>query len=173
MWGEGLLTISAGREFHNGITSMKNEWRWDSVGTKGWKRILLCWWRGEGEGWLVKLDWGIRERLLIMLYATLSLMLVLRVFSGFHARVSCRSVMSADQLCVTILPANFWTLSRLAMSCLRWGSQTAEQYSSFGRMVVLVILRRTSGGAWCSIRWIRPICLLADLQVRLICLGLG
>ena len=57
------------------------------------------------------------------------------------------------QLWSTILPANLCTLSSLAMSCFWWGSCTAEQYSSLGRIVVWTIFWRTSTGAWWSCWW--------------------
>ena len=47
---------------------------------------------------------------------------------------------------MTVLLANFWTLSRLAISFLRWGSHIAEQYSSFGSIVELMTFSRTSDG---------------------------
>ena len=164
--GEGLLTINLGKEFQIGMTSIKKEWRWERVETNGWKRILLWGWRGDGEGWFVNDVWGMQEWLF---NSTLSLMFLLRVFRGDQFNVDCSSAMSKVQFFVTILPANFWTPSRLAMSCLWWGSHTAEQYSNFGRIVVFMNFRRTSAGAWWSCLWIKPMCLFADLQVKLIC----
>ena len=109
-----------------------------------------------------------RESLLITLYTTLSLICLLRVWRSSHLSFDCSSVMLIDQFFVTVLPANFWTLSKVAISFLRWGSHTAEQYSSFGNIVELMTFRRTSGGAWWNCRWMSPICRLAALHVELI-----
>ena len=46
--GEGLLTLEGGREFHKGITSMKEN-LCEKVGTKGLNSVLL--WGCRGEGW--------------------------------------------------------------------------------------------------------------------------
>lgn len=94
-------------------------------------------------------------------------MFIRRVLRGCQFSVRWSSVELEVQSWVTTLPANFWTLSRLAMSCLRWGSQTQQQYSSLGWMVELTIFLHTSSGAWCSCLWIRPNCLLEDLQTAL------
>ena len=96
-------------------------------------------------------------------------MCLLRVCRGSQFSLDCSSAVLKDQFLVTVLPANFWTLSRLAISFLVWGSHTAAQHSNLGSTTELTILCRTSCGAWWNCRWISPICRLAVLQVELMC----
>ena len=87
----------------------------------------------------------------------------------------CMVLMSADHFFEMIRPANFCTLSKYEMSCLQWvsclqwGSHTAQQYSNYGRIAVLTIRWQTSVGAWCSFLWMMPSGCFTALQVVSMC----
>lgn len=111
---------------------------------------------GDGQGWYyVKVDCGMRSCYSRCHKGPLvwcSSCRLLRM-STLYSVAGSSSVLIV-QLWSTILPANLCTLSSLVMSCFWWGSCTAEQYSSLGRIVVWTIFWRTSTGAWWSCWWI-------------------
>ena len=97
----------------------------------------LLWW---GTGWY---DAGTSTRLLIILYNRVVLLFCLLSWSVSHPRsliIAVTDGCGPEKRCgvfVTNLAALRWTISILSMYFCWCGSQILEQYSSFGRTVVM------------------------------------